>query len=571
MTRGSEPGTGISRAHISGTWSKPSWRAATAGNWASRSWVSVKRQLTTSSGTSPLRSMISRMSVSVAPRMSSEVLWSTVVAPRRAKRRMGRAIMPGGRPSLVRPGTLRLARRWSIAVAMAPPAARRVLVLGLLAGCLALLPFLRDDVRAAPAFLPIVLAAGAACSLATAVLLATQFLGRGSAQLLGLASAYLAAGLLAVLHLLAAPGALTHDGALGGGDQAAAWLWAIGHGGLPLALAGALWGGPAGWRRRLAGPTARRARAVGLAFAAVLLGGAALACAIVAMGSDLPAIVRDGELTGFGVAAGPLLVGLDLAALVVVARRGRRSPVERRLLVVVACMLAGTALALATLERFTVGWYASGLLDLAASALLLALLLGGFRRLGVLGTVADERAGAYDALTGARTRAATLVAAERLHRTRAAGAPLGLALLDVDGLRAIGDEHGPLAADAVLMSVSARLRALLRDADVLGRAGEEGFIIVLPDTDVDGVTLALDRAVEAIRDQKVGTWAHDVRTTASAGIAMVGEGDDAIAHALAAADQALNQAKAHGRDQVVTPARAQVVPLRRAGAGPPRG
>src|SRR3954452_2721328 len=251
MTRGSEPGTGISRAHISGTWSKPSWRAATAGNWASRSWVSVNRQLTTSSGTSPLRSMISRMSVSVAPRMSSEVLWSTVVAPRRAKRRMGRAIMPGGRPSLVRPGTLRLARRRSIAVAMAPPAARRVLVLGLLAGCLALLPFLRDGLGPAPPFLPVCLAAAAVCDLLTAALLATQFLGRGTAQLLGLACAYLAAGLLAVVHLVIAPGARTDAGRLGAGAAAPAWLWAVGHGGLPLALAGALWGGPASWRRRL--------------------------------------------------------------------------------------------------------------------------------------------------------------------------------------------------------------------------------------------------------------------------------------------------------------------------------
>jgi diguanylate cyclase (GGDEF)-like protein len=121
------------------------------------------------------------------------------------------------------------------------------------------------------------------------------------------------------------------------------------------------------------------------------------------------------------------------------------------------------------------------------------------------------------------------------------------------------------------MAVAARLRALLRDADVLGRAGEEGFLIVLPETDAEGVTLAIDRAVAAIREQKVGTWAHDVRTTASAGIAMVGAGDDAVARAVSAADLALNQAKAHGRDQVVSPARAQVVPLRRAAAGPPRG
>ena len=127
----------------------------------------------------------------------------------------------------------------------------------------------------------------------------------------------------------------------------------------------------------------------------------------------------------------------------VVARRGRRSAIERRLLVVVACVLAGTALTLATLARDTVGWYASMTLELVASALLLSLLLGELRRLGELGRVADARAGAVDPLTGVKTRASTLVAAERLNAARAAGAPLGLALLDVDGLRAIGDRARP--------------------------------------------------------------------------------------------------------------------------------
>jgi hypothetical protein len=46
ITRGSEPGTGTSRAHISGTRFKPMLRAATAGNSASRSSVTVKMQLT---------------------------------------------------------------------------------------------------------------------------------------------------------------------------------------------------------------------------------------------------------------------------------------------------------------------------------------------------------------------------------------------------------------------------------------------------------------------------------------------------------------------------------------------
>jgi diguanylate cyclase (GGDEF)-like protein len=455
---------------------------------------------------------------------------------------------------------------------MASVPARRVLVLGLLAGCLALLPFLREDLGASSAFLPACLIAVAVCDLLTAGLLATQFLGLGSSQLLGLAAAYFGAGLFAVVHLLVLQGAFGGDGAvLDAGPQAAAWLWAIGHGGLPLALAGALWGGPAEWRQRLAGPTARRTRAVALSFSSVVVVVGALAAVVVREGGSLPTVVEAGRLSDLGLVAAPVALGLDLLALVIVARRGRRSAIEQRLLVVVACTFSGTALSLAALTRFTVGWYASGLLDLTGSALLLTVLLGGMGRLGVLGVRADARAGDRDPLTGVRTRAATLIAADHLHHTRAAGAPLGLALIDVDGLRAIEDQHGAMAADAVLMSVARKLAEMLRDRDVLGRAGEEGFIILLPGTDADGVTLAIDRAIAAIREQKVGTWAHDVRTTASGGVAMVGAGDDAVSVALAAADLALNQAKAHGRDQVVSPARGLVVPLRRVGAGPPRG
>jgi diguanylate cyclase (GGDEF)-like protein len=453
---------------------------------------------------------------------------------------------------------------------MGLPAAQRVVVVGLVVGSLALLPSLRDDLGETSTFLPICLTAIVLCNLLTSALVLTQFLARGSSALLGLAAAYLAAGLLAIVHLLVLPGALSDEGVLDASGQSASWLWAVGHAGLPLGLAAALWGGPASVRRRLAAPTARRGRAAVLAAVAITAATGLLTWALVAFGGSLPDVTDGGALSPLGLAAGPLVLGLDLVALWVVARRGRRSPLERRLLLVVACILAGTVLTLASLSRFTVGWYASVGLELLASCIVLATLLRHAGRLGTLGA-ADARAGAVDVLTGVRTRAATLVAAQHLHQTRAPGRPLALALVDVDGLKAIGDQHGPLAADAVLLTVATRLQAQLRDADVLGRSGDEGFLIVLPGTDADGVTLAIDRAVAAVRDQPVGTWAHDVRTTASGGIAMVGEGDDAIAVALAAADLALNQAKAHGRDQVVSPARGQVVPLRRAAAGPPRG
>src|SRR5215218_1999818 len=382
MTRGSEPGTGTSRAHIRGTWAKPSCRAATAGNWASRSSVSVNRQLTTSSGLRPLRDMISRISVSVASRISSELLRSTVVAPLRAKSRIGAPSCQVAGLSHVRPARCAPERYWPTIEVMAPSAARRALVLGLLAGCLAVVPFLRDGAGDRSSLLPICLAAIAACSLLTAALLATQFLGRGSSQLLGLGAAYLAAGLLATVHLLVLPGALTNDGLLGtGGEQAPAWLWAIGHGWLPLGLAIALWGGPLSARRRLAGPTARRGRAVVLAYTFVTAAIAGLAALVIALDSSLPTVVDGDRLSTLGLIGASAVLTLDLLALTVVARRGRRNEIERRLLVVVACVMAATALTLASLSRDTVGWYASSVLDLVASALLLSLLLGGVRQL----------------------------------------------------------------------------------------------------------------------------------------------------------------------------------------------
>src|SRR3954470_10714052 len=82
MTFGSAPGTGISRAHRSGTLESPISRAATAGNWASRSGVSVKMQLTRSSAVSWLRARISRISSSVAARIASALFSVTELAPR---------------------------------------------------------------------------------------------------------------------------------------------------------------------------------------------------------------------------------------------------------------------------------------------------------------------------------------------------------------------------------------------------------------------------------------------------------------------------------------------------------
>src|SRR4051794_25596356 len=116
IVRGSARDTAISWAHSSGTRSKPRPRAAVAGKAALRSGVTVKMQLTTAPVSRSLRAMSSCMSSSVAPRMSLASLRSAVVAPRRAKRRIGAASSHPARGApqgvdLVGPQTPRGARR----------------------------------------------------------------------------------------------------------------------------------------------------------------------------------------------------------------------------------------------------------------------------------------------------------------------------------------------------------------------------------------------------------------------------------------------------------------------------
>jgi len=449
---------------------------------------------------------------------------------------------------------------------MTRPGVRVALLVLLSGGCLAAVPLADAHVGTSATFLPAYVTAVVLADLLIAAILAGQFLARGSAQLLGLTCAFLFGGLLGIAYGLALPGALTDAGLLGRGAHCPAWLWAAWHGGLPFALALALWGGPPEIRRTLADPVAHRQRILGVACTTVAGVVGLIVWLLFGLDGALPALTGPDGPTPLARAIGPLVVAADVAAVAVLARRGRRTALERRLAFAAAAATGATVLGTLSGGRFTVGWYAAGALELLASAIVLGTLLIDTGRLGQRGVRGDA---ARDPLTGALSRAAAIAALEQLHGDRRPGVPLAIGLLDVDRLRAIGDAHGAMAADAVLLTVAVRLRGCLRDEDVLGRSGDEGFLLVLPDTDAEGATLALDRAVAAVRDRPVGTWAHDVHTTASAGLAMVDGGETAVADALAAADLALNQAKASGRDQVVSPVRATVVSLRRATAGPP--
>ena len=153
-----------------------------------------------------------------------------------------------------------------------------------------------------------------------------------------------------------------------------------------------------------------------------------------------------------------------------------------------------------------------------------------------------------DALTGLANRRAwdASLPAQVEHADRE-GAPLCLALLDLDHFKDYNDTHGHQAGDELLRIAAARWRSAVRDEDVLARYGGEEFAVALP-----GCTL--DEAVE-IAERLRGRVPGGA--TCSIGVAVAEPGEDP-SHALARADRALYAAKAAGRDRVVVAAPALV-------------
>ncbi len=133
---------------------------------------------------------------------------------------------------------------------------------------------------------------------------------------------------------------------------------------------------------------------------------------------------------------------------------------------------------------------------------------------------------------------------------------LAVLALDLDRFKEVNDTHGHPAGDAVLSEFARRLRAEIREVDLAFRQGGEEFVVLLPETDTAGGQVAAERLAAALRRTPViarsGRSPHPARiqVTVSIGIAVYPDHGSTGTAVLEAADDALYQAKADGRDVI---------------------
>jgi diguanylate cyclase (GGDEF)-like protein len=135
-----------------------------------------------------------------------------------------------------------------------------------------------------------------------------------------------------------------------------------------------------------------------------------------------------------------------------------------------------------------------------------------------------------------------------LTRTARAEQPAALALVDIDGFRSLNARHGPAGGDAALRAVAARLRALTRATDVLGRTGADELAVLMPGTPPAGAHACCERLIAALEEAAVPGAGF---ITVSAGVAGHLPGTT-VEHLLAAAAVGLEHARADGGARAAT-------------------
>ncbi len=170
-----------------------------------------------------------------------------------------------------------------------------------------------------------------------------------------------------------------------------------------------------------------------------------------------------------------------------------------------------------------------------------------------------EKLALTDPLTNLPNRRAMDRLAEReLRRRDRYPSALALAMIDVDHFKAINDRYTHSAGDKVLVDMAKVLSSSLRTVDSLGRMGGEEFLLIAPETDMEGAVVLGERIRTSVESAKF-PWTDEavkvstiIQVTVSIGFAVAQHNDAATYEDMKlVADRALAEAKRTGRNRCI--------------------
>jgi diguanylate cyclase (GGDEF)-like protein len=409
------------------------------------------------------------------------------------------------------------------------------------------------------------------CEAMMSVLLFSQFSIVKSRGLLTLACGCLVTALAAVARLLAAPGEFAPNGLFGGGVQSPVWLFMIWTASFPTSvIIYSVFKGPQGLvnKPNMAPSPINGGARIGLAVTAVVAGMIALFVAIGSLARSLPPVMDHGVFTPFAKICATGIVAVAMAALAVVWRRTPRTTLDGWLLMGLIMWLFDLALSgLLSHTQYDLAWYAGRAYGAVSAGLLLILLslesANQYRQVFELhnALVASNEAlhhlSLHDALTALPNRRYfddhlnEQSAVMRRHRRS-----MAIVIFDVDDFKTFNDHFGHQAGDNCLSHIAQVLKSCCRrPTDLAARYGGEEFAFILPETDLASAMRVAESAREAIEHLQIrqgdgAAWPH---VTISGGVAVYdGSGDMSLEAVIAAADEALFQAKSRGRNRIIS-------------------
>ncbi|MBR1775705.1 diguanylate cyclase [bacterium] len=157
-----------------------------------------------------------------------------------------------------------------------------------------------------------------------------------------------------------------------------------------------------------------------------------------------------------------------------------------------------------------------------------------------------------DGLTGLYNRRQFELSLEQeFNRTKRHPSDFSLAILDIDFFKKVNDTYGHQYGDYVLKTVSDLMKSSFRKTDLLYRYGGEELVIILPETNIEGAIIPVQRLRRSVEEYDFNYNGVKAKVTVSMGLTMNFQEFDSPAEMLKSADEALYKAKENGRNRVI--------------------